>query len=59
MASFDKEFLSRVKATIVSYAVIGLMDGDVYDNMQIYAKETEHNDKNMKRLLRFAKKEII
>lgn len=56
MAAYDKEFLGRVKASIVSFYVIASLDGDIFENMQVYAKETEHNEKNMKRLMSFAKK---
>lgn len=59
MSAYDRKFLARAKAAVVSYFVISSLGGNIYDNMQLYSKETEHNEKNMLRLLKFAEKAEI
>lgn len=52
----DGDFLGRIKAALVSYAVIASTGEPFTVSAQKYSKETEHNLRNINRLFDFSKK---
>ncbi len=51
----DLEFGSVIKAGILSYYFISTLGMEHIKGMQLYSKETEHNERNIKRLFSVAK----
>ena len=55
----ELDFLSVIKAAILSYFLISRLGEDQRLSMQLYSKETEHNQRNIERLFGFAKRTKI
>lgn len=55
-ASYDKLFLSKVKASVLSFIVISCLNLPFEEAMQKYSKEIEHNNYNINKLFKLASK---
>lgn len=55
-AVYDKEFLAKIKASILSFLVISSLGLSCEEAMQKYSKEVEHNEYNIDRLFKLASK---